>query len=203
MNRARRTYSCSLVILGLVGVGCAQLPWGPRLLASCPGGLRSIDEIDGDFLVQNRVRIRTGDLDFPMRLVVQKTAGELVVIGVSPIGAKLFTVRQRGIRAEIDALPRAVLPISPSSVLRDLHRIRFFAAPRPTDGSGTTTRSFDGTQVTDTWRNGTLVGRTFDTGGDRPATALHFEPGSRRVEIDSPACGYTSEWSTLSEQAIE
>ncbi len=190
------------VAVACIVAGCSHIPWGPLALAACPGVLRPIDQIDGEFVLQQSVRIRTKDLDIPLRLVVQKTADELVAIGFNPIGAKLFTVVQRLQGTEVDALPRAVLPVSPLSVLRDLHRIRFLAAPQPDTGDGSSSRSFDGTVVSDTWQAGTLIRRELTAASQPLPTTLSFEPGSSSVAVDNPSCGYASEWVTVSEQAI-
>lgn len=197
--RLRRVASFGLV---WALTGCSLLPWGSRTIAPCSGVLRSTEEIDGEFVVQLRVRIRAGELDFPMRLVVQKTAGELVAIGFNPFGAKLFTVVQRGVEVKVDALPRAVLPVAPMNVVRDLHRIRFLMAPRPDDGTGVSTRSFDGIVVSDTWKDGALVRRELRTTGHSLPTTLRFEPSSSTVAISNPGCGYSSEWTTVSEELI-
>jgi hypothetical protein len=182
--------------------GCSNIPWGPRVLAACPGVLRPIDQIEGEFVLQHRVRIRTGDLDIPMQIAVQKISDELVVIGFNPIGAKLFSIVQRSRGTEVDALPRAIMPVSPLSVLRDLHRIRFLAAPSPATGDGTSSRSFDGTVVHDTWRAGVLIRREVTTQYPSLPTTLRFEPGSQRVAIENPSCEYSAEWETVSEQEI-
>jgi hypothetical protein len=97
--------------------------------------LRSTDEIHGDFVLRQRVRVVAEGVDFPFQLVVQKKDRELVLIGLSPLGAKLFTAVQSGRDARVDALPGAVLPIPPRNVLRDLHRFRF-PEPYPPIGAG-------------------------------------------------------------------
>ncbi|MGE4606390.1 MAG: hypothetical protein AAEJ52_06585 [Myxococcota bacterium] len=197
-----RCLIASLVVAGAL-TGCSLVPWGPRALAPCPGVLRSIDQIDGEFVLQQRVRIRSGALNFPMRLVVQKTDDELVAIGFNPIGAKLFTVRQRSSEMEVDSLPHAISPFPPLSVLGDLHRIRFLAAPRPDGGVGVSTRSFDGTVVTDSWQAGSLVRRTLTSADHLQPTTLTFDAGSSSVSVDNPSCGYSSDWATVSEEAID
>lgn len=204
VNLANRSPLRLIATLGMVSAlaGCIHIPWRARSIAPCPGELRSTDQIEGEFVLRQRVRIRAGELNFPMQIVVQKTADELVVIGFNPIGAKLFTVRQRGRETDVDALPRAVLPVPPLNVLRDLNRIRFLAAPRPDDGVGGSTRSFGGTEVTDTWQDGALIRRKLTPPGDRLPTTLTFEPGSSSVSVDNPSCGYVAQWTTVSEDAI-
>jgi len=200
-NRSRLRLFVSLGVVSALA-GCIHIPWGARSIAPCPGVIRSTEQIEGEFVLRQRVRIRAGELNFPMQIVVQKTADELVVIGFNPIGAKLFTVRQRERETEVDALPRAVLPVPPLNVLRDLNRIRFLAAPRPDDGVGGSTQSFGGTEVTDTWQAGTLIRRKLTSAGDRLPTTLTFEAGSSSVWVDNPSCGYVAEWTTVSEDAI-
>lgn len=104
---------------------CSGFPQAPRSIEDCPAEIRSTDEIPGDFTIRHRVTVSAEDLDFPFELIVQKKGRELVLVGLSPFGTKLFTVIQTGIETDVDALPRAVLPIPPLNVLRDLHRLRF------------------------------------------------------------------------------
>jgi hypothetical protein len=183
-------------------MSCSFIGTGSRALAACPGALRPIDEIDGEFVLRQRLRIRTEELDFPMRLVVQKTADTLIAIGFNPMGAKLFSIQQRSEEPQVDALPQAVLPVSPLSVLRDLHRIRFLSASRPQAGEGRSSRSFDGTHVDDTWRSGTLIQREVTSPHQRLPVTLDFEPDASGVVVNNPGCGYVSEWTTLSEEVI-
>ena len=104
---------------------CSGFPHAPHSIEDCPAEIRSTDEIPGEFTIRQRVTVSTEDLKFPFELIVQKKGRELVLIGLSPMGAKLFSVIQTGIETDVDALPRAVLPIPPLNVLRDLHRLRF------------------------------------------------------------------------------
>jgi hypothetical protein len=97
--------------------------------------LRSTDEIRGDFVLRQQIRVVAKGVDFPFELVVQKKGRELILVGLSPFGAKLFTTIQTGLDTRVDALPGAVLPIPPLNVLRDLHRFRF-PDPYPPIGAG-------------------------------------------------------------------
>jgi hypothetical protein len=49
----------------------------------------------------------------------------LVLVGIHPLGVKLFTLRQRGDEIQVDAQPAPLLEVPPENLLRDLHRIRF------------------------------------------------------------------------------
>lgn len=104
---------------------CSWLPFAPRSIPDCPGAIRSTNDIRGDFTIREWVTVRAEGVDFPFELIVQKKERELVLIGLSPLGAKLFSIVQTGIETNVDALPGAVLPIPPLNVLRDLHQFRF------------------------------------------------------------------------------
>jgi len=106
-------------------VACSCLPLAPRSIPDCPGAVRSTDEIPGDFAIRERVTVWAEGVDFPFELIVQKRGRELVLVGLSPMGAKLFSVVQTGVETDVDALPGALLPIPPLNVLRDLHQMRF------------------------------------------------------------------------------
>jgi len=117
----------SIVATALLGstAACSWLPFASRSIPDCPGVIRSTDEIPGDFSIRERVMVESARGNFPFELIVQKKRRELVLIGLSPMGAKLFSIVQAGTETDVDALPGAVLPIPPLNVLRDLHRLRF------------------------------------------------------------------------------
>lgn len=125
----------AVALLGLLVSACSWLPMTPHAIPNCPGSLRSTDEIRGDFVLRQQIRVVAKGVDFPFELVVQKRGRELILVGLSPLGAKLFTTIQTGLDTRVDALPGAVLPIPPLNVLRDLHRFRF-PDPYPPIGAG-------------------------------------------------------------------
>jgi Protein of unknown function (DUF3261) len=116
----------------LFSASCSGLPFAPRAISDCPAEIRSTDDIPGDFAMREWVTVRAEDVDFPFELIVQKKGRELVLVGLSPMGAKLFSVVQLGIETDVDALPGAVLPIPPLNVLRDLQRFRLAQPSAPT-----------------------------------------------------------------------
>jgi len=127
-SHARSGWETRLLVTSILlsfASACSGFPHASRSIGNCPSEIRSTDEIPGDFTIRHRVTVSAEDLDFPFELIVQKKGRELVLVGLSPFGTKLFTVIQTGIETDVDALPRAVLPIPPLNVLRDLHRLRF------------------------------------------------------------------------------
>jgi hypothetical protein len=123
-------------LLGL-SAACSWSPFAQRSIAPCPGAIRSTDEIQGDFVSRERVTVRAEGVDFPFELIVQKSESEIVLVGLSPIGAKLFSIVQAGVETDVEALPAAVFPIPPLNVLRDLHRFRFSQPGAPAFGRET------------------------------------------------------------------
>lgn len=104
--------------------GCASLGL-PARLADCPGPLRDTREIAGDFVRQERMRVRGGGVDAAFGLVLEKRGERLVVLGFNAFGAKAFALRQSGLAVESESFLGRALPVPPENVLRDLHRAYF------------------------------------------------------------------------------
>jgi hypothetical protein len=113
-----------LLAAALLGAGCLHLPGRARAVPECPGEWVSTVAIEGDFLVRQRLLVSRGDRIFALQLVAQKRGDELLLLGLHPFGAKLFTLRQRGHETSVEAAPAPVLEVPPLNVLRDFHRAR-------------------------------------------------------------------------------
>lgn len=124
--------------LGLSAVlaltGCATLFGFPPVVPDCEGVLVPTEQLGPDFTAREKFTLVRGEQTLHFDLVLQKRDAELVLIGFDPLGAKLFSVIQRGSETEVDAAPRPVLSVPPLNVLRDVHRARFEA---PTDAEVT------------------------------------------------------------------
>ena len=199
---------------GLVGLafvaaslGCALLPLRGRAIDDCPGALVSTRDIAGEFLIRQRVRVDSGARAFAFELAIQKRGDELLVVGLDPLGAKLFAVTQVGVDTTIDALPAPVLEVPPHNVLRDLHRARFLQAePVPHHGIATATHGPD--RILEIWQDGRLRARRITRDGTPGQVRLAFSTpgpeadGSERVAIENEWCGYRAEIVTLSEGSL-
>jgi len=109
--------------------GCATLGLAlnralPDQGRECPGPLVPTEEMPGDFLLRQNVRAQGEDLDWALTLISQKRGPTLVLVGLDPFGAKLFTLTQRGTEVTVER-PGGRLPLPPVNLLRDLHRTRF------------------------------------------------------------------------------
>src|SRR5262245_30955164 len=68
----------------------------PPQVADCPGSLRSTERLEGDWVVHERIRVKSADVDEGYALVLQKTGPKLVLVGLTTFGAKAFSVTQIG-----------------------------------------------------------------------------------------------------------
>lgn len=127
----RERLATALLAVGLAG--CASLGLPPRL-ADCPGPLRPVGEIAGDFVRQERIRVRGERVDEAFGLVLQKRGARLVVLGFTPFGAKAFSLVQSGLEVESASHLGRALGVPPENVLRDLHRA-YFLTPEQSEAS--------------------------------------------------------------------
>lgn len=204
----RRSLRRILPIAALaLAVGCLHAPVRRRAVPDCPGEWVATQAIPGDFLLRQSLVVTRGDRIFALHLVAQKHGDELLLLGLHPLGAKLFTLRQRGLDAQVDALPAPALEIPPLNVLSDFHRARFLrVAGAGPDGIFEVRR--DRTLIRERHAAGRLVQRSFEPSdpGAPPPVELRFEEASpgdgARVTIENPGCGYRAELTTLSEESL-
>ena len=194
-ERVRVLAAC--LALGLVS--CVTLAGlRGRAVTSCPGTLVSTREIPGEFLLRERVRITVGDQVIAFQQVVQKRGDELLLIGLHPLGAKLFSVVQRGVDTTIEAAPAPVLEVPPENLLADLHRRRF----RVLTGAGPEGEfrgSDAGGGIVEVWDAGALGERRFRPAGGAPVR-VRFDSdddGRSRAVVENPECGYRAEFVAL------
>jgi hypothetical protein len=198
----RERAALAALLAALVSTACQHL-LPSRHLAGCPGALEPVAEIQEDFLLDQRVRIRSQDANASLRVAVEKRGPRLVLIGLNELGAKLFTVIQTQGDVEVDALHRAVVPVSPLDLLRDLHRIRFLRVDMPPDARGRAEALSDGMRITEYWSRGTLRRRSFarESQPEAGEVIVHFESPTR-VRVENAWCSYTAVVETLNEELL-
>ena len=143
---SRTAVSLAAVALLAPLLGCAALGLGvaralPDGRRECPGSLVPTQQIAGEFLLRQRVRVRGEGLDWQLTLVAQKRGDTLVLIGLDAFGGKQFVLTQRGSEVAIER-PRGRLPLPPIDLLRDLQRARL--APAEPEAGVRLVRSGDG-----------------------------------------------------------
>jgi hypothetical protein len=190
-----------LLVLTLPLAGCSLLRRGlglPPSLPDCPGRIVSTADMGGDFLLRQRLRVRGDGVDVGFELVTQKKGAELTMIGLTSFGAKAFALTQKGTDVRVDSFLGPAWPVPPRNVLRDLNRMSFLAVPGGPFPDGPVEVTLDGTRITERWRHGELLRRSFrrvdgDPGGtvtvDFAPRAESGAPG-RTVRIRNDWCGY-------------
>jgi len=187
-------------------IGCRQLPWNARAIHACPGELVPTQEIAGDFLLRLHLRVSSEGGSFGFELAVQKVGDELVLVGLHPLGAKLFTLRQTGTDVRVEAHPAPALEVPPENILRDVHRVRFLALPPPA-ADGVVQGRRGTREIREHWEAGRLRERRFFRTGDGEATAEIAFTGTDAAGDESAVlrhhrCGYRSEFRTLSLRSL-
>jgi hypothetical protein len=113
-------------------------------LADCPGPLRSTQDLEGNWVVHERIRVVGERVDESFGLVLQKSGPKLVLVGLTPFGAKAFGVTQIGVQTWSQSFLGAALAVPPENVLRDVHRAHFLTGDDAGLDARKVTRDADG-----------------------------------------------------------
>jgi hypothetical protein len=82
-----------------------------------------------------RMRVSAGRREIGLEVVARETGGDLVVVGFTPYGVRLFTVRQEGREVSVEAAASRDVGPLPFFVMDALHRLYFAgASSAPSDG---------------------------------------------------------------------
>jgi len=194
-------------------VACGPLAWWelPRTYSDSTAQLVASEEISDDFLMRNRLRFRLRDQVRSFDLVVQVHCGEVVVIGLTPLGTRLFAIRQQGRRIQVEDEPEGGWRLAPEEILLDVHRILLYPLADPPLPDGVHAASIGEPAIQERWRGGRLMTRTIaDVSGRRSAIAVVRYDGGvtaleppKRATLDNLERDYTLEVETLSRQTLE
>jgi len=146
-----RSARAALLAFALIGAACRHVPPPPAFvplplprLADCPGSLVPTHDLEGDWVIHERIRVRAGEIDEAYGLVVQKTGPRLVLIALTPFGATAFRLTQIGVEVWSESKLGPAVPVPPENVLRDLHRAHFLATDDPAFEGRSLQRNRDG-----------------------------------------------------------
>lgn len=120
----------SSLILGLC-LGCAGLPLPVERQRECPGAIEAVASEPVQLRRRAQYERQVGESKVSFELIIEKKGEHLVVLGLSPFGAKAFAISQRGDELTIERLLGPALAIEPRDVLRDLGHARYLEAERP------------------------------------------------------------------------
>jgi hypothetical protein len=146
--RCRPRSALALLACLVPFAGCASLGLGlarslPDGGGECPGALVPTQQIEGEFLLRQSVRVQGDGLDWRLSLVAQKRGDTLLLIGLDAFGGKQFLLTQTGSAVEVER-PRGRLPLSPVSLLLDWQRVRLAEPGAAPEAGVSVTRAADG-----------------------------------------------------------
>ena len=186
-------------LLGLLTAACGASP-APRAEAPSteyPGILHPPSELSPDFAVEQHVELTKDGRRGAFDGVLQKRGAELVLIGLGPMGVRAFVLRQDGAEARFEQSMGPPLPFPPRNVLVDIHRAFFQRLPAANDAppSGTQRGKLDGEEVTEMWRDGSLVERGFARPSFREGSVrVLYGPGCTRARCEPGTVRIVNEW---------
>jgi hypothetical protein len=192
--------------LCLLATACAlQHPQLEEYSVENPGELAPSDEIPGNFLMRQNLRFAAGDREGSLEVVVQKHCDEILVIGLTSFGSRVFTIRQHGTEVSAESHVSGTWPFSPENVLIDIHRVYFLPTPSPppTDGLREIRRGSE--LVTERWISASLVERSFRrVSGNPPGRVVvrydgRVPPGhpASEIRLDNERYGYQLDITTV------
>ncbi len=159
-RRRRTTLGLAGAIIAISTFGCqTTTPDRPSEVtdADARAGLLSTQDLPRvAFTLRHHLRFVFGDRSGSVEAVLQKGCDHVTVVGLSPFGTRLFSVRQSGSEVIHEPTQQRAWPFPPHRMLIDIQRIYLYPLrdPPPADGAY---ESFVGeTRVVEDWRAGRL-----------------------------------------------
>lgn len=186
------------MVLCCATLGCAGAPppgarsAGPPPAASDAGPLRSPDLLPYDFQWRQRVTASWTRGRQSFDAVLQKRDGELLLMGLSPMGQPGFVLRlKRDGMVELNNRTGRELPFPPAFILADVQRVFFPWLPAAGEADGERQGVVEGLRVVERRRSGQLESRSFEriaSPGRRVQIRYQGSAGEdapRHVELDN------------------
>jgi len=173
-----------------------------------PGELRDSAALPDGLFLRQRIEARFNERELGFSAILQTADGVLSLLALTPYGTRAFLLEQRGQTVSFTSYVDRALPFPPRFILIDVQRTLFVGlpgAPLP-DGDHTAVRS--GERVTERWRGGRLLARSFERLDGRPRGAIRitYQGGMRgtvpprRIELDNTWFGYQLTIHTLASE---
>jgi hypothetical protein len=212
----RRRPAAGLALLTLLCVSCSGI-WAWSEPETCPVVPVATGDLPEGLLLRSRVHLVGRGKDLRLEVVAQATPAELVVVGLTPFGMRLFTIRQWGRELTVETLSDRKFGQAALWVLDALHRIYWIeppedAAPGDPGSAPGDPQSWEREEerVSDWLEAGQRRRREFARAGADPAPArvsIDY-PGANGAaapddgsgagtSIDNRWCGYEAVWITL------
>jgi hypothetical protein len=203
------------VLSALLCFGCAAAPEAGRTATTArsvePAALLPPSAFPYDFQWRQRVTARwpTGEHSFDA--VLQRSAGDLLLVGLSPLGLPGFVLRLRPTGAiEVENRSGRDLPFEPRYVLADVERVFFpWLGDAPQAGGERVAQRGD-SRIVERYEHGQLMARRFErqTRQGLERVDIAYERTSagadapRRAVLENALLGYTLTIETLEQTRL-
>jgi len=163
-----------------------------------PGPIRPPSVLSYDFQWRQRVTATwpTGSRSFDA--VLQKRAGELVLLGLNPMGMPGFVLRLReGGAIQVENRTGHELPFQPEYILADVERVFFpWLPPVPAAFSGERRGRYEQLGITELFDRGRLLSRSFERfdAPDRGTVRITYRPAKTHPEDAPPKVSVENAW---------
>lgn len=153
-----------------------------------PGPIRPPAALPYDFQWRQRVTAEWPDGKQSFEAVLQKRGGELLLLGLSPMGLPGFTLALReDASIAFDNRTDTELPFPPAFILADVQRVFFpWLEPVPADFEGERTGTAFGLDVRERYSQGRLVSRAFQWSDAPEKGTVRVDYEGTRPEQDAP-----------------
>jgi hypothetical protein len=177
-----------------------------------PGELIDTSEMGASFMARQKLAGRFGEQEFRFEAVLQLHGGKLTVLGLTPFGTKAFVLVQTGTEVEFTPLIDREIPFPPEYMLQDIHRAWLWhtrlpwGAQAPSEDPASV--EVAGERVTERWRDGALVQRSFERLDGQPPGEIRIEYSggsghpAKHVILDNGWFGYRLEIETTDWRAL-
>lgn len=185
------------------------------------------DALRPGFVLRQRLRFDTGpeggDRRSSFEAVVQVDCREVLVVGLTPFGTRLFTIRQTGRAIDFEWWLDRPWPFQPERILLDVHRSLLYPLAEPPLADGRHARHYGDVVADETWRGGRLLERTIlapvepagsaasaDAAPGREPVWIARYPGGwgadswpEVIRVESLRYGYSIEIATLEKRPLD
>jgi len=167
------------------------------------------DQMQGEFLAQQKLRFRYAERSGTLDAVLQVHCGKVSIVGLSPLGTRLFSITQQGDVIAVESNASRPWPFPPEEILQAVHRTYLLPIARPARADGTHRVEVGTLQFVERWADGALRERGFPDArrADLAVTVRYTgdapEGIARHVALHDAVLGYRLEIETLSTQRLE
>ena len=119
-------------------------------------------QIESNFMLRQKLLGSFRGQDFHGEVIIQKLAGELTIIALTPFGSKAFAIKQTSERIDSVSFIPQQLVFPPELMVLDIHRSLFIGSNKSDKPqNGVINFVYKGVGIRETWNKGQLKQRLF------------------------------------------